>query len=111
VLHFDHVMPEELGSKVAVNSDNIADLQHEVARLRDRTHKLESAVRGVGVLTEAVRELQESMPNLARRAAREAVAEDRRARHRDFFSNLRTYAAIASGGVALGALIVSLVHG
>jgi len=56
-----------------------------------------------------VDELQESMPTLARRAAKEAVAEARIARHRDLGANLRTYAALLSGGVALGALIVALV--
>ena len=101
--------PDSIESRVAVNSDNIGDLQHEIERARERIHKLESASHGVRVLTKAVEELQESMPNLARRAAREAVAEDRRARHRDWSSTLRTYAALVSAGVALGALVVALV--
>jgi hypothetical protein len=58
-----------------------------------------------------VSELQEQMPNLARQAAREAVAEFMRRKHADLFGNLRTYAAIASVGVALGAVIVKLVLG
>src|SRR6266566_2511535 len=98
-------MPDSLEARVAVNSDNIEDLQREADRQRERIHHLESTVHGVRALTKVVDELQESMPNLARRAAKEAVAEDRRARHRDWFSNLRTYAAIATVGVALGALI------
>jgi homoserine kinase len=102
-------MPDSVESRVAVNSDNIADLQREVEALRSRTHQLESTARGVEHLARMVTELQESMPNLARRAAREAVAEDRRARHRDWFSNLRTYAALVSAGGAFGALIVALV--
>lgn len=100
---------DHLGEQVAVNTDNIADLRRENDRQRERIHKLEATVSAVGVLTRTVSELQESLPNLARRAAREAVAEDRRARHRDFFSNLRTYAAIATVGVALGALIVGIL--
>ena len=100
---------DPLRETVAVAIDNIADLQREAERQRERIHHLESTVHGVRALTRVVDELQESMPNLARRAAKEAVAEDRRARHRDWYSNLRTYAAVASVGVALGALIVALV--
>jgi hypothetical protein len=102
-------MPESIESRVAVHTSNIADLRHELERARERIHKLEGSVAGVRVLTEAVDELQESLPTLARRAAKEAVAEDRRARHSDFFSNLRTYAAIASVGIAFGGLVVALV--
>jgi hypothetical protein len=102
-------MPDSMESRVAVNSDNIAKLEREHDRCRERIHRLESTVSGVGLLSRAVEELQADMPNLARRAAREAVAEDRRARHRDFFSNLRTYAAVASVGIAFGGLIVALV--
>jgi uncharacterized protein YoxC len=101
-------MPESIESRVAVNSDNIGRLFAEQERLRGRIHTLESTVSGVTMLTKAVEELQESMPNLARRAAREAVAEDRRARHRDIYANLRTYAAIASSAAALASLIVYL---
>ncbi len=102
-------MGDNLDSLLAVARDNIASLQREQDRQRDKLHHLESTVHGVRALTKAVDELQESMPNLARRAAKEAVAEAQRARHRDLFSNLRTYAAIASVSVALGALIVGLV--
>ena len=108
VVYFGQAMSESLEARVAVNSDNIEDLQREVERARERIHHLESTVHSVRMLTKAVDELQESMPTLARRAAREAVAEDRRARHRDWFSNLRTYAAVLSAGVALGSLIVYL---
>lgn len=102
-------MPGSVESQVAVVADRVAHLETEVERNRVRLHNMESAVHGVRVLSRAVDDLQESLPSLARRAAQEAVAEDRRARHRDLFGNLRTYAAIASVGVALGALIVGLV--
>ncbi len=109
MVYFGQPMDGSLESRVAVNSDNIEDLQREVARQRDRIHHLESTIHGVRVLTKAVDELQESMPILARRAAKEAVAEARRARHSDVFANLRTYAILISTGVALGALVVGLV--
>jgi len=109
VVYFEQAMGDSLEARVAVNTDNIEDLQAEVVRQRDRIQHLESTIHGVRILTKAVEELQESMPTLARRAAREAVAEDRRARHSDLFSNLRTYAAVLAAGVALGALIVGLV--
>lgn len=109
MLYFCGTVPDSVESRVAVNTSNIEDLRLEMVRVRERIHSLESSLVAVRVLTNAVEELQESMPNLARRAAREAVAEDRRARHRDFFSNLRTYAAIASAGIALGALAVALL--
>lgn len=109
VLYFAGMERDPLGEKVAVAIGNIADLRQEQAELRKRTHALESTVHGVNLLAKAVDELQESMPTLARRAAREAVAEDRRARHRDWYANARTYAALLTAGVALGALIVSLV--
>lgn len=102
-------MPDSLESRVAVNSDNIGQLQAEVARQRERIHHLESSLHGVRTLTRVVDELQESMPTLARRAAREAVAEDRRARSRDWYSHVRTYAAVLTVGIALGAVIVSVV--
>jgi hypothetical protein len=109
VLYFGEMERDPLRETVAVAIDNIADLRREQDRQRDKLHHLESTIHGVRMLTKAVDELQESMPNLARRAAKEAVEEARRARHRDIFSNLRTYAAVASVGVALGALIVGLV--
>ena len=109
VVYFRGMARDPLRETVAVNTDNIRDLQAEQAELRKRTHALESTSQGVNLLAKAVDELQESMPTLARRAAREAVAEDRRARHSDLFSNLRTYAAVLAAGVALGALIVGLV--
>jgi len=109
VVYFEQAMGESLEARVAVNTDNIEDLQAEVGRQRDRIHHLESTIHGVRALTKAVDELNESMPNLARRAAKEAVAEARIARHRDVGTNLRTYAALLSVGVALGALIVGLV--
>ena len=109
VLYFWPMERDPLRETVAVLVDNVDDLQRELAELRKRTHAVESSLHGVNLLTRAVDELQESMPNLARRAAREAVAEDRRARHRDWWSYARTYAALLSAGVALGALIVGLV--
>lgn len=111
MLYFGQAMANSVESLLAVAIDNIADLQTEVGRLRDRIHALESTLSGVRVLTKAVEELRESMPTLARRVARETIAEDRAARHSDLFSNLRTYAVVLSVGIALGALIVSLVHG
>ena len=96
---------------LAVAIDNIEDLKNEVAHNRASIHELRSTVQGVAMLRAAVNELQEQMPNLARRAAREAVAEDRRRRHADTFANFRTYAAVLSAGVALGAFIVALATG
>ena len=104
-------MPEELGSRVAVNSDNIARLWEEVERHRLSIHELRSAVQGVAVLSRVVTELQEQMPNLARQAAREAVAEMLRRKRSETFANWRMYLAVGGFGVALGAFIVSLVHG
>lgn len=109
MLYFGGMERDPLRETVAVAIDNISDLRREQDRQRDKLHHLESTVHSVRVLAKAVDELQESMPNLARRAAKEAVEEARRARHRDLFSNLRTYAAIATVSIALGALIVGLV--
>ena len=109
VVYFRGMARDPLRETVAVNTDNIRDLQAEQAELRKRTHALESTAQGVNLLAKAVDELQESMPNLARRAAREAVAEDRRARHRDWFATARTFAAVLSAGAAIGSLIVYLV--
>ena len=109
VVYFGQAMSESLEARVAVNSDNIEDLQREVERARGRIHHLESTVHSVRMLTKAVDELQESMPTLARRAAQEAVAEDRRVRSRDWYSHVRAYAAVLTAGIALGALIVGLV--
>jgi hypothetical protein len=94
-----------------VNAANIEALQHEVERLRERCHQLESDRATVRVLQKAVTELTDQLPNLARRAAREAVAEAHKARHRDTLANLRTYAALLGAGVGIGALIVQLIHG
>lgn len=102
-------MPGTIDSRVAVVETSVAHLEREVERFRERLHTMESVVHGVRVLTKAVDELNESMPTLARRAATEAVLADRRTRHREWYSNLRTYAAILSAGVGLGALIVGLV--
>jgi len=74
VVYFGKAMSESLESRVAVNTDNIEDLPAEVTRQRERIHHLESTIHGVRALAKAVDELQESMPNLARRAAKEAVA-------------------------------------
>jgi FtsZ-binding cell division protein ZapB len=109
MVYFGHAMPDSLASLIAVARDNISDLQRESERQRESIHTLQSAIHGVRLLTKEVDELQESMPNLARRAAKEAVEEDRRVRHRDWYANLRTYAALVSSGAAFGALIVALV--
>ena len=109
VVYFGQAMSESLEARVAVNTDNIEDLKREVERARERIHHLESTVHSVRMLTKAVDELQESMPTLARRAAQEAVAEDRRVRSRDWYSHVRAYAAVLTAGIALGALIVGLV--
>src|SRR5882724_10504373 len=109
MLYFGGMERDPLRETVAVAIDNIRDVRREQERQRDKLHHLESTVHSVRVLAKAVDELQESMPNLARRAAKEAVAEDRRARHRDWYSNARTYAALLSAGVAVGALIIGLV--
>jgi len=109
VVYFGQAMHESLESRVAVNTDNIEDLQRESERARERIHHLESAVHGVRALAKVVDDLQESMPILARRAAKETVAEARLARHSDLFANLRTYAILLSTGVGFGALIVGLV--
>ena len=100
---------EELRERVAVNSGNIADLRREQERTRERLHELESDRATLRLLVGQVKELSEQMPTLARRAAREAVDEYLRRRHADTFANLRTYAVIASVGIAFGALIVSLI--
>lgn len=100
-------MPDSLESRVAVAMDRLDHLERELERARERLHTMEGSVHSIRVLMKAVDELQESLPVLARRAADEAVAADRRERHRSLFGNLRTYAAIASVGVAVGALIVS----
>ena len=104
-------MPDSVESLLAVAIDNIEDLKRESERHRRSIHELQSTVQGVAMLRAAVHELQEQMPNLARRAAREAVAEDRRQRHRDWGAKARTYAAVLSAGVALGAFIFALATG
>lgn len=102
-------MPGSVESQVAVNTDNIIDLRNEAERVRDRLHKLEAGQESVRLLTRQVAELHESLPHLARQAAREAVAEARRSRHADWFANLRTYAAVASAGAALATIIILLI--
>jgi uncharacterized protein YoxC len=109
VVYLGEVMPESVESRVAVALDNVERLKEEVDRLRNRVHKVESTASAVQVLRKAVDELHESMPVLARRVAKETVSEDRAMQHRERFSNLRTYAALISVGIALGALIVALV--
>jgi hypothetical protein len=102
-------MEGSLEARVAVNSDNIADLQEEMRRVRDTLHK--RAVLGTIVesLRREVDELGKDLPLLARQAAREAVAEARRTRHADVGANLRVYAAVASAGAALATIIILLV--
>src|SRR5438876_11976580 len=95
---------EDLGSRVAVNSERIRTLAAETERLRTRVHALEGDRATLKLLGSQVRELTEQMPNLARRAAREAVEEFDRIHHAGLLANLRTYAMMVSAGVALGAL-------
>ncbi len=109
MVYFGYMGRDPFREQIAVNTANIADLRREQERQRDKIHHIESMAHGVRALTKVVDELQESMPNLARRAAKEAVAEAQSARHRDVFANLRTYALLVSTGVGLGALIVGLV--
>jgi len=111
VLYFGHAVPESIESRVAVALDNITRLWDEVERHRLSIHQLRSTVQGVTMLSRAVAELQEQMPNLARQAAREAVAEMLRRKRSETFANWRMYLAVGGFGVALGAFIVSLVHG
>lgn len=96
-------------SQVAVNTENIARLEVEVDRLRDRCHKLESDRATVRHLKTLVENLIEDLPNLARQAAREAVSEMQRRKRADTFANWRTYATLLSAGAAVGALIVSII--
>src|SRR5207302_5480072 len=109
VVYFRRVGSEDIHSRVAVNSEQIRHLANELGRTRERLHELESDRATLRVVVTQVRELTEQMPNLARRAAREAVDEMLRRRHADTLGNWRTYAALLSAGVALGALIVALV--
>ena len=103
-------MPDSIESRVAVAIESIHVLQREVQRNRESIHELQSTVRGVEMLTRQVAELHENLPALARQAARDAVSEFWQRRHADTLRNWSVYAAIASVGVALGALIVSLIH-
>jgi hypothetical protein len=100
---------ESVESRLAVALDNIGDLQAESDRQRARIHKLESTVRGVEMLTQAVNELHESLPRLARQAAREAVNEAHKRRHADTAANVRLLLYALSVGTGLGALIVSVL--
>lgn len=102
-------MPGSLEPIVAVAVDNIRVLQAEIGRVRERLHRLESGQEGVRLLRQNVTELHDQLPNLARQAAREAVSEDRRRRHADWFSNLRTYAAVFSAGAAVAGLLVAFL--
>jgi hypothetical protein len=111
VVYFGHVMPGSIESLLAVAIDNIEDLQTEVTRNRDAIHKLQSITSAVSALRKAVEELQEQMPTLARQAAKEAVEEFMRRKRSETFANWRMYLAVGGFGVAVGAFIVSLVHG
>ena len=109
VVYFGDVASEDIHSRVAVNTEQIRSLRGESDRMRERLHELESDRATLRLVVQQVRELTEQMPNLARRAAREAVDEYLRRRHADTLSNWRTYAALLGAGAALGALIVGLV--
>src|SRR5437588_13107735 len=60
VVYFRGMARDPLRETVAVNTDNIRDLQAEQAELRKRTHALESTAQGVNLLAKPVDELQES---------------------------------------------------
>jgi hypothetical protein len=109
VLYFWQMASDPLRETVAVNTEQIRSLRGESDRMRERLHELESDRATLRLVVTQVRELSEQMPNLARRAAREAVDEYLRRRHADTLSNWRTYAALLSAGAAAGALIVGLV--
>src|SRR5438105_2732065 len=109
VVYFGDVASEDIHSRVAVNTEQIRSLRGESDRMRERLHELESDRATLRLVVQQVRELTEQMPNLARRAAREAVDEYLRRRHADTLSNWRTYAALLGAGAAPGALIVGLV--
>jgi cell division protein FtsB len=98
---------DRLAELVAENRANIATLAGEMERVRQSIHDLRSTVRGVEYLTRTVDELHADLSDLAQQAAEDAVTEYLRRRHADTFANLRTYAALVSAGVALGALIVA----
>ena len=98
-----------LPARVAVNTEQLRSIALEMDRLRQRIHDLEGDRATLRLLVGQVHELTEQMPNLARRAAREAVDEFLRRQHAGLLANLRTYAMMVSAGVALGALIVGLV--
>src|SRR5213592_4508435 len=102
-------MDGSLEAQVAVNRDNIGDLQREVERLRDRIHTLSSTVRGVELVARRVAELDENLPHLARQAAREAVAEARRTRHADTLRNVSMYTGVALVGAALATIVIQLL--
>lgn len=101
-------MPGSTESQVAVNTDNIGRLFEESDRTRTRLHEHESKLASVALLSQAVHELREEMPNLARQAAREAVSEFVARRHSSALANWRVVLAALSVGAAVGALIVSI---
>ena len=109
MLYFFRMAPDGLESQVAVHGEQIRTLATELGAARTRLHELESDRATLRLVVQQVRELTEQMPNLARRAAREAVDEYLRRRHSDTLGNWRTYAALLSAGAAVGALIVGLV--
>ena len=109
VLYFGGMARDPFRETVAVLVDNVARLFEEQARQRTALHERSTDRATVEVLKRMVEDLNEELPILARQAARETVAEVRKQRHADTMSNWRTYAALISAGVALGALIVGLV--
>src|SRR5947209_20410738 len=92
-----------------VLAERIAGVVEELRRVRSRLHALESDRATIEVLKRLVEDLTEDLPTLARQAAREAVTEFLHRKHADTLGSWRTYAALMSAGVALGALIVALV--
>jgi GGDEF domain-containing protein len=95
----------------ATNRANIAALQAEMERVRERLHSHSDRLATVGVLGEAVQELREQMPLLARQAARDTVTEYMNRRGATVRANLGLLIATASAGIALGGLIATLILG
>lgn len=93
---------------MAVNTATLAVLQAEVDRCRAKIHQHSSELASIALLSAAVQELRDELPNLARQAAREAVTEMVKRRRADTFANWRLILAALSTGAAIGALIVAI---
>jgi hypothetical protein len=94
------VAEENLEARVAVNESSIRDLQYESRRTRERLHQVESDRRVLQFLVDQVKKLSEQLPDLARRAAIEALkaTSDERAEQRDrHFTRFEKRVAFALG--------------